>query len=104
LGRSTEEADVSVYAVAQISIHDCDRYNRYVAQFMPVLTRYEGRLLAADDAPTLLEGAWPYEKVILLEFADRDAFERWALSPEYTEISKDRIAATTGCVLLVSGV
>ena len=95
---------MSVYALAQISIHDRARYDRYVSRFMGVLAGFDGRLLAADESPAVLEGTWPHQKVILLEFPDRMAFERWAHSPEYTEISKDRIAATTGCVLLVSGV
>ena len=95
---------MSVYALAQIAIHDRARYDRYVSQFMRVLGGFEGRLLAADEAPTVLEGTWAYEKVILIEFPDRGAFERWANSPEYLEIARDRVAATTGCVLLVSGV
>jgi uncharacterized protein (DUF1330 family) len=95
---------VRVYVVAQISIHDRARYDRYVAQFMRVLAGFDGRLLAADESPAVVEGTWPYQKVILLEFPDRSAFERWGYSPEYTEIARDRIAATTGCVLLVSGI
>ena len=99
-GRTT----VSVYVVAQISIHDRARYDQYVSQFMGVLAGFDGRLLAADESPVVVEGTWTYQKVILIEFPDRGAFERWAYSPEYTEIAKDRLAATTGCVLLVSGI
>lgn len=95
---------MSVYVVAQLSIHDRARYERYVSQFMRVLAGFDGRLLAADESPAVVEGAWPYQKVILLEFPDRGAFERWGSSPEYTEIARDRLAATTGCVLLVSGI
>ena len=95
---------MSVYVVAQISIHDRARYDRYVSQFMRVLAGFDGRLLAADESPAVVEGTWSYQKVIILEFPDRSAFERWAYSPEYTEISKDRIAATIGCVLLVAGI
>jgi uncharacterized protein (DUF1330 family) len=97
-------AAMTVYAVAQIAIHDRERYERYVAGFMPVLLRYGGRLLAADEHPTVREGVWPYEKIIVMAFSDRSAFERWAGSPEYREISRDRHAATTGVVLLVHGV
>jgi uncharacterized protein (DUF1330 family) len=94
---------MSVYALAQISIHDRERYDRYVARFLGVLQKFEGRLLAADESPVVLEGEWSHQKVILIAFPDRAEFERWAFSPEYREISKDRIAATTGAVLLVHG-
>jgi uncharacterized protein (DUF1330 family) len=94
---------VTVYALAQISIHDRPRYDRYVAGFMPVLVQYGGRLLAADEAPTVVEGTWAYQKGILMAFEDRGAFERWAGSPEYRRISADREAATDGVVILLSG-
>ncbi|GAB2863274.1 DUF1330 domain-containing protein [Actinocorallia aurea] len=95
---------MTVYAVAQIAIHDRARYDAYVRGFMDVLISYEGRLLSADEKPEVIEGEWSYEKVILMSFRDADAFRRWAHSPEYQEISKDRLAATTGVVLLARGI
>jgi uncharacterized protein (DUF1330 family) len=92
-----------VYALAQITIHDRERYDRYAARFAAVFARFEGRLLAADEAPAVLEGEWPHQKVILMAFPDRAALERWAHSPEYREIAQDRLAATTGTVLMVHG-
>ncbi|GII00471.1 DUF1330 domain-containing protein [Planobispora takensis] len=94
---------MTVYAVAQISIHDRQRYDKYVAGFMDVLLEYGGRLLAAQENPEVVEGRWPYEKIILLAFEDRRAFEVWAGSLEYREISKDRVASTGGVVLAVNG-
>jgi uncharacterized protein (DUF1330 family) len=95
---------MTVYAIAQLSIHDRAQYDRYVSRFMDVLAKYDGRLLAADDAPTVAEGTWPYDRYVMLEFPDRAEFERWGSSPEYIEIAKDRLEATTGCVLVVQGI
>jgi uncharacterized protein (DUF1330 family) len=47
---------VTVYAIAQLTIHDRARYQRYVAAFMPVLVRYGGQLLAADTIALLVRG------------------------------------------------
>ncbi len=94
---------MTVYAIAQLAIHDRVRYDRYVAAFMPVLIKYGGRLLAADERPVVVEGEWGGDKVIVMAFPDRDTFTTWATSPEYQEISKDRVAATEGVVLLVRG-
>ncbi|SCL45152.1 Uncharacterized conserved protein, DUF1330 family [Micromonospora citrea] len=95
---------MTVYALAQISIHDRERYDRYAAAFMPVLSAYGGRLLAADEAPRVVEGDWRHDKVVLVAFDSRESFERWATSPEYQDIARDRVAATDGVVLLVHGV
>jgi uncharacterized protein (DUF1330 family) len=92
------------YVIAQIRITDPESYRRYQARFMDVLKGSEGRLLAADAAPELIEGDWTGEKVILLSFPDRDAFKQWAESPAYREIARDRRAGSEGHILLVQGV
>jgi uncharacterized protein (DUF1330 family) len=86
---------VTVYAIAQLSIHDRVRYDRYANAFMPVLVKYGGRLLAADERPEVVEGQWRGDKVVMMSFPDREAFDRWSTSPEYREISADRVPPTT---------
>jgi uncharacterized protein (DUF1330 family) len=93
-----------VYAIAQLRITDRAAYNRYQARFMDVMRKFKGRLLAADEAPRIIEGAWDREKVVLLEFPDEPAFREWAESPEYLEIAKDRKAGSEALVLLVKGI
>ncbi|MCC3767145.1 DUF1330 domain-containing protein [Streptomyces sp. UNOC14_S4] len=95
---------MTVYAIAQLSINDRPRYERYVARFLPVLQQYGGRLLAADEQVEVVEGEWAKDKLIMVAFPDRDAFTAWAASPEYVEIAEDRLGATEGPVLLVHGV
>lgn len=94
---------MTVYALAQISITDRTAYDRYQARFMEVFLRFRGRLLAADEAPTVVEGAWDREKVILMSFPDAAAFSDWADSPAYQEITEDRLAGSNGVVLLLQG-
>jgi uncharacterized protein (DUF1330 family) len=92
-----------VYAVAQLTITDRASYNRYQQQFMGVMKKFKGRLLAADEHPQVIEGNWDRDKLVLLEFPDESAFREWAESPEYIEIAKDRHAGSNAVVLLVQG-
>ena len=94
---------MTVYAIAQLTIHDRARYQRYVAAFMPILSTYGGRLLAADEQPEVTEGRWDGDKVVLMAFPDRDTFTAWVTSPEYQEIAKDRVAAAETTGILVRG-
>jgi uncharacterized protein (DUF1330 family) len=71
---------------------------------MPILIKYGGRLLAADESPEILEGEWDRHKIIVLAFTDRDSWHRWATSDEYRELAKDRTASTDGPILLVHGI
>jgi len=92
-----------VYAIAQLTITDRTAYRRYQDRFMDVFKRFQGRLLAADESPKVVEGAWDREKVVLLSFPDEAAFWEWAESAEYQEIAKDRWAGSSAVVLLVQG-
>jgi uncharacterized protein (DUF1330 family) len=94
---------VTVYAIAQLRFTDRAAYDRYQARFIKVFRRHPGTLLAADESPQVVEGRWDREKVVLMSFPDEAAFNGWAQSPEYQDISKDRIAGADTVVLLVKG-
>jgi uncharacterized protein (DUF1330 family) len=94
---------VTTYVLAQLTIHDRARYDRYAARFLEVLSDFKGRLLAADESPRVLEGEWRHEKVVLIEFEDAAEAERWSSSARYREIAVDRAAATVATVLAVAG-
>ena len=95
---------MAVYAIAQFKVTKPELYQRYLDQFMDVLIQYKGKLVAADSGPIVVEGAWDYDKIVVIQFDDADHLGNWANSPEYQEISKDRLAGTAGCVLVVHGV
>jgi len=94
---------VTVYAIAELKFTDRAAYDRYQARFMEVFRRHPGTLLAADEAPQVVEGAWDHQKVVLMSFPDEGAFRAWADSPEYRLISEDRRAGADTVVLLVKG-
>lgn len=94
---------MTVYAIAQLKFTDREAYDRYQSAFVEVFRAYSGTLLAADEAPQIIEGTWDREKVVLIAFPDRAAFHEWADSPDYQRISKDRRAGADTLVLLVQG-
>jgi uncharacterized protein (DUF1330 family) len=94
---------VTVYAIAQLRFKDRAAYDRYQTRFMDVFLRHPGTLLAADESPQVVEGQWDGEKVVLMSFPDEAAFRGWAQSPEYQDISKDRLAGADSLVLLAKG-
>lgn len=95
---------MAAYVIAQISIRDRARYDRYAQAFLPTLKGFQGRLLAADEGAQVLEGAWDREKLVLIAFPDAERARAWAASPAYQAIAGDRLASTEGVVLLARGV
>lgn len=92
---------MSVYLMAQITIHDRAGYSVYEAGFMQVFEKFRGRLLAVDEEPETLEGAWPCTRTVLIEFPSRDEALAWAGSDEYREIARHRLAASTANIAMV---
>ena len=92
---------MSVFVIAQISIHDRGAYEKYQSQFLDVFKKFDGKLLAADLNPQVVEGDWQHEKVVLMEFPNENCFQEWASSPDYQEIAKDRHAGSNATVLVV---
>jgi uncharacterized protein (DUF1330 family) len=95
---------MSVYAIAQLWIHDPATYGRYLERFMDVFRKYKGRVLAADESPAVFEGPWDGDKIVVLSFPDEASFRDWAESPEYQEIAKDRKAGAKSVIVMAHGI
>jgi len=94
---------MSVYIIAQLKFTRRELYDRYQSRFMDVFKKFKGKVLVADAHPVVLEGDWPRDKVVILEFPDDASAQEFHLSPEYQEIAVDRKAGADGIVLTVRG-
>lgn len=94
---------MTVYVLAQLRFTDRPAYDRYQAGFGKVFRAFRGTVLAADLGPTVVEGSWDGDKVVLLSFPNEAAYRDWADSPGYQAISHDRIAGVDCTVLLLNG-
>lgn len=95
---------MSAYVLAELQFTDVDRYRKYQAAFGPLFAQSGAKLLSADEAPTLLEGDWVGDKVVLMEFPDEKSALSFVESRDYEEISKDRKAGARTTALLLKGV
>jgi uncharacterized protein (DUF1330 family) len=86
--------------IATLRFTDLARYRAYQARFMDIFTRFEGELLAADEAPVGLEGETP-DKVVVMRFANRTAAEAFLFCEDYQAISQDRRAGAETCSYIV---
>ncbi len=91
------------YFVAQIQIHDEEEYKKYLIGVDEVFRKFKGKYLATDTDPTVLEGEWTYERIVIIEFPDKTAFQYWYESPEYQSILSYRLKAAKCDTVLVKG-
>ena len=95
---------MSVYAIAQLWIHNPAAYRRYARRFMEVFEKFRGRVLVADENPVIFEGVWDVDKVVVVSFPVEASFRDWVESPEYLEIAEDRKAGASSIIMLVNDI
>ena len=96
--------EVKVYMIANLQIHDADRYREYEKGFFPLLKKYSGEFITYDDNIVNVEGEKPMEgRVILFSFPSAKHAEDWYSDPEYQKLSEHRRASVTTTLTRVSG-
>jgi uncharacterized protein (DUF1330 family) len=95
---------MTAYVLANVAVHDMDRYQRYREKVLPTIEAHGGRFLVRAGRTEVVEGTWHPARVVVLEFPDMATARRWYDSPGYQAIVGDRIAATTSNLVFVEGV
>lgn len=94
---------MSCYFVAQIQIYDKDEYQKYLNGVDEVFSKFNGKYLAVDENPDILEGSWSYSRAIIIEFPNETDLRRWYESPEYQALVQHRLKAAKCDTLIVKG-
>ena len=94
---------MSVYVIAQGKIENRAMLDQYVAKVMPTIASHQGRILAFDEQPEVVEGPIDHPRTVIIEFPSMTAFRRWYDSPEYQEILPLRLKSTPGTLIVAKG-
>ena len=93
---------MSVYVIANFTVHDQEKYEKYTQAVSATLQQYGGKILVRDgDAKA--KGC-PHERLVIIEFESEEAASRWYESSEYSAIKHYREEASEGWGALVPGV
>lgn len=94
---------MEAYIVGLVKIRDRDVYQRYIDGFARVLSRYRGQLVVSDGSPDVLEGEWPYSRVVVVRFADEAEARRWYASSEYQALMEHRLQSADAQIVMAHG-
>jgi uncharacterized protein (DUF1330 family) len=81
------------YVIIETEIHDAEQYERYKAASPDAVHAGGGRFVVRGGELAVLEGDWDPPRLVILEFPDLEAAQRWYDSPEYVEARKLRQGA-----------
>lgn len=92
---------MSVFFVAKIHIHNESLYQKYLDEVNQVFAKFNGKYLAVDPAPDIIEGSWPAGRVVIIEFPSEQDFRNWYESQEYQAILRYRLMSASCNSVLV---
>ncbi len=90
------------YVIAQMQVHDTEKYREYASKVMATVAAFEGKLLAAETVD-VREGEQAYPRTVIGEFPTADAARAWYESSEYQAVLPLRLESTTGTLYIVEG-
>ena len=93
---------MTAYVIAEVDVRDVELYRDYIKLTPGSIARHGGRFLVRGGATEALEGA-PPKRIVVLEFADRAAAERWYHSADYAEARAIREKAAVSRLFIVEG-
>lgn len=96
-------ATMTVYVVVQVNVSDPQTYRKYAERTPALVQRHGGRFLTRG-APVVTQEGEPFtERMVILEFPSKEAFDTFYRDPDYAEAVKFRHAASSGRVLVQEG-
>ena len=81
------ESSMTAYVVAGVRKRNSEVYKQYLDKAVPSLLAGGGKIIAFCESPTVLEGVANVDRVVVMEFSDRGAAERWYRSKAYYDDS-----------------
>ncbi len=92
------------YVIAEVDVTDPERYDQYRATTPATIAAAGGRFLVRGGDLTALEGDWRPSRLVVLEFEDLAAAERWYESEAYQAAKKLREGGARMRMVAVQGV
>ena len=95
---------MSAYIFAEIDVFDKEQYKAYQEKTPETIKKFGGRFIVRGGNPEILEGQLDSKRMVVIEFQDKKAAQKWYYSEEYQSILTIRQSASKGRMFLLEGV
>ena len=94
---------MKAYLVLDFAIHDLPGFRPYISAIPAFIEKHGGKYLVRGVEPTVMEGDWAPELMVILEFPSRNDAKAFLDDPEAQALFEVRHATTTSTLVLVDG-
>jgi uncharacterized protein (DUF1330 family) len=90
------------YVVSRLVITDAEAMLEYQREVVPIVQAFGGKYLMRGTDVEAIEGSWDHQRMVILEFPNREAALAWYHSPEYAPLKAKRHASGNAIILLAN--
>ena len=94
---------MKAFVIVQEIIHDQTMFDAYRKDVMATLLEFGGQFIVRGGKLTVVEGEWPHQRTIIVEFPSRVAAETWYSSPAYQKVLPLRLKSSKCNLVIVDG-
>ena len=94
---------MKAYLVLDLSVNDFAGFRKYIAEIPAFIAKHSGKYIVQGVQPTVIEGDWKPERLVIIEFPERKNAEAFLGDPEIQNLFKVRHDTTTSKLLLADG-
>ena len=94
---------MKTYLVLELTVNDFGGFRKYVTEIPAFLARHSGKYIVQGVQPMPIEGDWKPERMVIIEFPEREKAEAFLGDPEIQDLFKLRHDTTTSKLVLVEG-
>jgi uncharacterized protein (DUF1330 family) len=94
---------MKAYLVLDFSIHDLPGFRPYIAAIPAFIDKHGGRYIVRGVEPTVMEGDWAPELLVILEFPSRQNAKAFLDDPDAQALFAVRHKTTASKLVLVDG-
>ena len=62
---------MKAYLVLDLSVNDFGGFRKYIAAIPAFIARHSGKYIVQGAQPTIIEGDWRPERMVIIEFPER---------------------------------
>jgi uncharacterized protein (DUF1330 family) len=94
---------MKAYLVLDFAVHDLRGFRPYISSIPAFIEKHGGRYIVRGVEPTVMEGDWSPELMVILEFPSRENAKAFLDDPEAQVLFHVRHNTTSSNLVLVDG-
>lgn len=94
---------MKAYVIVQETVKDQKMFDDYRKDVLGTLAEFGGQFIVRGGNLTLVEGEWPHQRTVVIEFPSRVAAEGWYKSPAYQKVLPLRLGSAVGNFVIIDG-